>query len=179
MKNKIAPFVILFLLIGVFLAMGVAAGDYDDPGDDWGSSTAGSSEDSEPEDWSSAESAEEEDDESYDEDFDPGYMLDLEMRIYCHQGDRDGEAYKFLTRGTFESDGHIFYTADDYYNSKRSLLPFEKDFSENGGYSRLFTLETDFYSWITTPDVSITTESEDPYEDAKASSPRRNFESRF
>lgn len=80
--------------------------------------------------------------EKYDPILRPGFSLYMEMRMYCHDAERDeATEKKFVSNDLFTKYGHLFI--DDYldYYEYGALLPFLP-------YTSAFSFNPDLYSWV-------------------------------
>lgn len=169
MSKRFLLVLVLFLVV-ILLGKGIFA-QYDNPGDDWSSTTTVAESEEQPtedEGWVYGGVAGEEGEyDDYDPQTSPGFSLYMEMRIYCHLQDRDS-GNKFLTNDYFTKYGHIFM--DDYTHTEDlpSFLPYDSDYSS---ITTLFeeTIEDSekYFVWKGQPSLSIPITSTEQFDNAK------------
>jgi hypothetical protein len=175
--RSISTFIVAFVLACLLAApFAIAQSSFDDDSGSWGTSTESSSSSSDDDDDDDTDTDEQYqgtwgnndgDDEDYDAEDAPGFAMYFGMKIYCHVRDRDTmDSFVVYDDASINSDdkydyGHLY--TDDIatdIDNRLPLFPLKSNGDSDLDYFN------DYY-WKTTPSITITTWSEDEYENAK------------
>ncbi len=173
MKKRVSQSIVYCVVLLVVLSIVVYADGYEQEGEEnWSGSTPVEEGGEEGDvDWDDAVEEGEGANAEYDSATDPGYSLYMELRLYCHDSDRDGEnGGKFVVNDLLTDYGHLYVDDYDLDDTSYPLVPYNTEFElpTDFAYEALFESINGYYEWVyQNEQITITTSSTDTFENAK------------